>query len=337
VTRRGLRFIAVWLAACAVGCRAHYQQKLQLDPALEISAIVVYPFGFRWPEGAYRSFELSQRLIDVVLDKAGDQALVFGPSEFHVYKPQDDNAWAASNAVALFPQYGLSAHKALVLRPWAEKRQATSQKELYDANGKPKGRSTVQEVTYFGHVELLHPSTRQVIVEELGEAQVDPFADHPDDGDPAPELTQLMQGLTAAALDAVSDQLKAPAKPTSFDVTYELIPDEALKFEDEGRPELEKQLAKLDPVEADVVRLARVRFANPGIKDKEAGKLLKLPGGLYVTSAGSAFKARPGDVIHLIDSRPALPQTLQRARFAGAPVTVRIRRPTGISQETTLP
>jgi hypothetical protein len=142
-----------------------------LDPALEVSAIVVYPFGFRWPEGAYRSFELSQRLIDLVLDKAGDLALVFGPSEFNVYKPLDNNAWAASNVVALFPQYGLSAHKAVVLRPWAEKRQATSQKELYDATGKTTGRTTVQEVTYIGHVEILQPSTRQVVVEEQGEAQ----------------------------------------------------------------------------------------------------------------------------------------------------------------------
>lgn len=324
------------LLAGAFGCHAHYQQKVAVDPNLEVSAIAVYPFGFRWPEGAYRSFELSQRLIEVVLDKAGDQALVFGPSEFQVYKPQDDNAFAASNLVGLFPAYNLSAHKVVVLRPWAERRQATSQKELYDANGKRKGISTVQEVTYEGHVEILHPSTRQVIVEAQGEAQVDPFADRGDEADPAPELTQLMSALTAQALDGMSERLVPPSKPAAFDVTYEFVPEEALKYAEEGRPELEKELARTDAVDADVVRLTRVRYANPGIKDKEAAKLVKLPGGLYVTNS-SGFKALPGDLIHLIDNRPALPQSLQRARFSGSPVTIRIRGPTGNSREATLP
>jgi hypothetical protein len=337
VTRRGLRFFGALVLCGLGGCRAHFQQKVAIDASLKVSAVAVYPFGFRWPQGAYRSFELSQRLIDVVLKRAGDQVLVFGPSEFKVYRPLDDHAWAASNVVGLFPQYGLSAHKAVVLRPWAERRQATSQRELYDSQGKPKGISTVQEITYIGHVEIIHPSTAAVLVEESGLAQVDSFADHADDADPAPELTQLMCALTADAVDALSDQLAAPAPPVDFDVKYERVPGEVFSYAEEGKPELEKELGKLEPVEADVVRMARVRFANPKISDDEAGRLLKLPGGLYVTAAGSDFKAQPGDLIHLIDGRPALPQSLNRVRFVKGPVQVRIRRPTGISQETTLP
>jgi hypothetical protein len=332
------RRLPIWAAALfAVSCSSKFQQKLFLPPDLEINAIAVYPFGFRWPEGAYRSFELSQKLIEVALDRVGDDALLFGPSEFRVYRPQDDNAWAASNLVSLFPAYHLSAHKAAVLRPWAEQRRFQSQREVSDAKGKHLGMKTVVEITYVGHVEVILPSTQQMLVEETGEITVDPFVDHTDDPDPAPELSTLMKGLTTEALRALSDNLKPPSKPVSFGVKYEFVPEEAFSYQEEGRPALEKELAKVDAVEADVIRVARVRYANPKASDPETAKLVKLPGGLYVTSSSSDFKARPGDLIHLIDSRPALPQALQRVRFSATPVTVRIRRITGISQETTLP
>jgi hypothetical protein len=58
---------------------------------------------------------------------------------------------------------------------------------------------------------------------------------------------------------------------------------------------------------------------------------------LYVIASGNGFRVGAGDLIHLIDGRPALPQSLQRARFAHSPVSVRIRRSNGTLQEATLP
>jgi hypothetical protein len=194
----------------------------------------------------------------------------------------------------------------------------------------------VVEVTYIGHVELIHPSTRQVVVEEVGQVQVDPFADHTDDPDPVPELTQLMKALTAEALAAVDDHLKARSEPLPIDLKYELVPKEIYAYAEEGRPSLETELQKGDALEADVVRLTRVRYANPKITDAEASKLLKLPGGLYVTKASPGSKVKPGDLIHLVDGQPALPQTLYRARFEKG-AAARVQRANGEVQELAFP
>jgi hypothetical protein len=330
------RYAVGLLALTLCGCRAHFQTRTAIPADLEVQAVIVYPFGFRWPEPAYRSFELSQRLIDLALDKYGEDALFFGPSEFKVYRAEDDNAWAASNAVSLFPEYRLSVHKGIVLRPWAERRQATSQKELYDATGKVKGITTVQETTYIGHVELLHPSTRTVVVEVTGEAAVDPFAEHTDDADPAPELTDLMLRLTKAALSVVSDNFRPPGEPKPLRIKYAFNPQEAFVYAEEGKPDLEHLAERMDPLEADVLKLARISFANPGISDADAAKLSKLPGGLYVTAPTDVMHLQAGDLIHLIDGHPALPEALYRARVDG-PVQVRVRRVTGVSQELTFP
>ena len=74
-----------------VACQTAYRAHRDIPPELTAHAVMVYPFGFRWPEPAWRSFELSQRLIDVALAEAGEQALFFGPSEFKVYRPQEDS------------------------------------------------------------------------------------------------------------------------------------------------------------------------------------------------------------------------------------------------------
>lgn len=335
---RGVCSTGALLAAAALAaCSAHHKATVAVPAELRVSAVAVYPFGFRWPEPAYRSFELSQRLIDVALEGWGDRALFFGPSEFKVYRAQDDNAWAASNAVSLLPPYALSVHQAVILRPWAEKRQTSSQKELFNDKGKAVGATVMQEVTYLGHVEIIHPSTRTTVVELSGEAQVDPFGDHSDDSDPAPELTALMNQLTREALKELADAWSPPAEARELPVTYAFNPQEAMVYQEEGRPELGKLVAKMDPVEGDVLRLNRIRFANPGMTDADAAKLLKLPGGLWVRSAQGNVPFFTGDVIHLVDGKPALPQVLHRTRFVAGPVQIRVRRISGVQQEVPYP
>ena len=310
------------------GCRTSSEKRLFLAPRLSASALVVMPFGFRWPEPAYRSFEMGQRILSVTDNQVGGQALLFGPSEFKVYRATDDS-WAGSSAVTLLPPVRIKPENALVLRPWAEKRVTSSRREVLDAKGRAVGAGNAEETTYVGHVEILHPSTQTVAVDVSGEVQVDPFAEKKpeDEADPAPELSRLMQRLTTEALAELKGHLAPPAPPRPLPFQVAFNPKAAATYAEEDRPSLEALAAK-DPLEGELLLQGRVRYANPQMTDAEATRLLKLPGGLLVTQAEPGAPVKPGDLITQVDGQPALPQTLQRARFKQG-VVLQVRRADG--------
>jgi hypothetical protein len=315
-----------------VACRTPYRSQRAIPPELTAHAVVVYPFGFRWEQPAWRSVELSQRLLDEALATSADEALFFGPSEIRVYRPQDDNAWMASNAVVRLASHGVRAEQGLVLRPWAERRVQSGLRELQDAQGRPAGVGNVEETTFVGHVEVLHPSSAQVIVEVSGEAVVDPFSERSDEGegaDPTPELTRLMVGLTREALAALDGTLRPPRPPSPPLAEVALLPWEALA--------LASTLAPLDELDAEVVRQQRLRFANPTLGPEAVARLSRLPAGLYVLEAPEGAKLAPGEVVVSLEGAPALPQTLARVRFSPTPVQARVRLPTGDFTERLLP
>jgi hypothetical protein len=327
------------LAVAASSCRsAAYQTREELPSELSASAVMVYPFLFRWPEPAWRSFELSQRLIDVALSEAGERALFFGPSEFTVYRPDEDNAWAASNAVTLLAGYSVRPDQALVLRAWAERRIQSGQGELLDAQGRNVGQSTVEETSYLGHVEILHPSSRQKVLDVWGEAKADPFAERTDDGaDPAPELTHLMENLTREALRRLQEHLRAPRVPSPAPATVALVPWRAFEYTEEGRPAHLGALALMDPLDAEVLRQQRLRFANPALDTARLDRMNRLPAGLYVLSVPEGGKLAPGDIILQLDGQPALPQVLARTRLAPTPVQAHVRHASGAASQILLP
>ncbi|XXF80428.1 hypothetical protein P2318_11940 [Myxococcaceae bacterium GXIMD 01537] len=318
------------LALPGLACRAPYHVQRTLPATLSASAVVVYPLGFRWDAPEWRSRELTQRLIDTALAGAGERALFFGPSEVKVYRASDDNAWAASNAVTVFTPYGIRPEAALVLRTWAEKRVQSGQGELLDGQGRTVGHSSVEEATYLGHVEVVHPSTQQVVLELTGEAREDPFAERTDDGaDPAPELTRLMEGLVGEAVKALQPHLRAPREPSPSAVSVALVPWEAFDFG--------PVLARLDALDAEVLRQQRLRFSNPSLPVPELDRLARQPGGLYVLSAPPGAKLVPGDLILSLEGAPALPQALARARLAPVPVEAQVRRASGDTVPVLLP
>ncbi|MBN1210834.1 MAG: hypothetical protein JXB05_38655 [Myxococcaceae bacterium] len=327
------------LALLGPACRTtEYPTRSELPEELSASAVMVYPFLFRWPEPAWRSFELSQRLIDVGLAEAGARALFFGPSEFKVYRPEDDNAWAASNAVTLLAPYGVRPEQALVLRPWAERRIQSAQGELLDAQGRAVGQSTVEEITFLGHVEVVHPTTHQRVLEVSGEVKADPFAERTDDGaDPTPELTDLMETLTQQALRALEEHLRAPREPSPEPATVALVPWLAFEYADEGRPSHAGALAMMEPLDAEVLRQQRLRFANPALELSVLDRMTRLPAGLYVLFSPEGGKLAPGDVLLQIEGQPALPQVLARTRLAPTPHQARVRRADGGSSQILLP
>ncbi|MBI3181234.1 MAG: hypothetical protein HYZ28_03725 [Myxococcales bacterium] len=331
--------VAFLCAALACGCKAGFTKRLWVRPSLKISAVAVYPFVFRWEEPAYRSFELSQKLIDAVAPKGGDYFRLYGPSEFKVYRPDDDNAWAATSAVALLPSAGLVPDQAVVLRPVAEKRVQSGQKEVLDAKGRPLGTAAVQEVTYIGRVEILHPTTGDMVVEVRGQAEVDPFAVRLDDGaDPAPELTALMQALAVEALASLAHYAAPKSGPLrELDIAVAFNPKLAFTYSEGGRPALEVKLSSLDPVEAELLSQGRVKFANPDLTDAEVAKLVRLPGGLYVRKVPKGSKLEVGDVVMAIDGESALPQSLHRLRFTSVPGRLKVRRASGETAEVEYP
>ena len=331
---------ALALLTFATGCASGFRRHVAVPKDPRVTAIAIYPFAFRWPEPAYRSFELSQRMIDAMLqDETTGRALLFGPSDLRVYRAEDDNAFAASTLTTLLPTFRLKPAEVLVLRPWAEKRVQTSHQTLLDANGRAVRAAATEDVTFVGHVEILHPATRTRWVELTGEVRSDPFAERTDEGaDPAPELTSLMQQLTREAIDLVRDQLvpvgeAAPDEGFRFAVS----PRAALAWSDSGRSTGEMELARMDALDAELFQRARARFANPLLESAQLDAVVGRPAGLYVLKAPEGVALNPGDVVVQVNGEQALPHTFVRARRISGPDLLRVRRAHGDFQDVHLP
>lgn len=333
---------ATFAAAVLVlwGCTKRYQIATQLPAEpLKLTTAFVYPFAFRWEEPAYRRYELSQRLVQRALEtRAAERLAFYGPGEVHVKKGVDEASFAASDALQLLMVSGQKADQGIVIRPWAERRVSTSVQEITDKKGRASGASG-EETEYVGHVEVLHPSTHQTLVEVSGTVKVDVFAaPHPDDEfDPARALTELMLGLTAEALDALGPHLLA--RPVGEDPGLTLVssPKLTLQYQDDESPALDQQLLTRDPLAGEVARQNRARFLAPWLPEDAVGKVSRLPAGVWVAAAPSSARVQPGDTILTIDGEPARPQHLHRLRFTGVPASCRVKKASGEETDVSLP
>lgn len=326
-------------AAALAGCRSGPRVVAEVPPDLRASAIAVYPFGFRWQEPAYRSFELSLRLVTVVVNEVSYHAVVVGPSEFQIYRPDDDRVLAATTLGRLLPQMRMRPHQLLVLRPWAEKRVHASSKTLLNAKGKAVGAERQEETKYVGYVDVIHAATGEKILEVSGETIVDPFAERDDDGaDPAPELTALMVTLTGEAVERLLPHLSSPGQVADLS-GYQLsvTPAFALAYEESGRPPVAGELARLDALDRELFLQARARYAAPEADEDTWRAMATLPPGLLVRSAPEGDPLRPGDVVVKVNDGPALPQAFVRARLLQGADALRVRRASGDYEEVTLP
>ncbi len=307
---------------------------------LEITTAFIYPFGFRWEEPVYRRFELTQRLIDAAIRRGGDRLAFFGPSEFKVMRASDDGAWVASTALPLLLASAQRPEQGVIIRAWAEKESNSSTHEVLDKKGKRAGSASTEETRYLGHVEVVHPSSGQVLIEVTGEVKVDPLTSEltaEDEFDPARPLTVLMAGLMHEAVDALKKFAGQRPVAPDFELTTALTPKTTMTYLEEGKTSAELEVGKLDAIAAELFVQNRAKYLAPFLSDTEVSKVTRLPVGLYVAAAPAGAKVQPGDLILEIDGKAALPQRLARLRFSPVPTQVRVRKASGEETEVLLP
>jgi hypothetical protein len=305
------------------GCTGGLSRTVRRPPApLALTALVVYPVqlaGGDYPP--WRAHELGQRLTAAVVEAGGDRLAVVGPTEFRVLRWEDDAAWVASDVLPFLVRSGLTADGSAVLRARVERRVASQLQEARDARGRARSAAALEETTWVVRVELLHPGSATLLAELSAQATVDPFA--PPTGeeefDPAPPMSHLLERLAGEAVaEALTHAAARPAADPSR-VRLAETPAAAAALPD-------AEVARLDPLEAELWRQSRARYLTPTLSDAEAARVARLRAGLYVVEAPPHARIRKGDLIISVDGQPPERQVVARKRLGGLPVKVRLLR-----------
>jgi hypothetical protein len=317
--------LAPLLALGCAGTPASWRVVQPLERPVTARLVAVYPFTFRWEEPPSRGLLLGMMAADAF--SATDRLLVLGPSEFTVLRREADDPRAGTDLVAAMALRSLPANAFVAIRCWAEKREERTS-GASDLLGKPV--ATTVRVTYLEHVELLDGGGGGVLFELHGEVDRDPTAAGADPFDPTPELTRLHARLLRAAWEILEPKLTT-AKLRPLPARVRWLPAAALTWAPPGVPPLAARLAKADPLEADLQRLAIYRFVDPSSDDQAVAREERLPGGLRVEAVEGPWTGllRPGDVVTVAGGEPATGrQVLQRvvALADGEPVRLGVVR-----------
>ncbi|MEW5737649.1 MAG: hypothetical protein AB1938_01920 [Myxococcota bacterium] len=316
------RLLAVLLLLTVASCRSGFSKSFhEPKQPLVVTTVVVYPVRLTGTQAmGWREFELGQRLLDVGLSKYGGQLAFFGPSEFQVTKWQE-NSWTASTVVPQVIRSGRKPDEAVVLRATAEKRVASSAMERRDADDKAKGGIVTEEVTWVCELELVRPTTGEVLANFVGQVTIDPFTPTGEEEfDPDSAMTHLLERMSLEALKVAAGALPEDAPDVDpASVTVAMSPAVTAAQADTG-------LSSMDALAAEVWVQNRARFLTPKLPLEQVTAAARLPLGLLVLEAKDGASVQPGDVIVRVDDQPPLPQVLARARLKGVPVTVTVKR-----------
>ena len=305
-----------------LGCSAGITKIIRPpESPISVSAVVITPVRITGAQGpGWRRFELAQRQVEIGLRDCGDRLAFFGPSEVQITR-WEEPGWLGNTAVPLLARAALPVDQAVLIRTTVEQRLASSTQEREDAKGLAKGGVASQETTWLLTLELLHPSSRQILAELSAKVVIDPFADPTgeEEYDEAAPMTHLLEALTKEALRIARRwELDRPAAPDSG-LTLALSP--AITA---GQPDA--AAAQTDALQAEIWMQARARFLSPWLTDAQASKLARTVPSLLVLAAPGGASVQPGDLILSIDGQPPLPQVLARKRLTGVPVEVRVGR-----------
>jgi hypothetical protein len=325
---RGLGVVAalVMLSGCSGLSRV---VKAPPQP-LELTTVFVYPVGITGLERRpSRVFELSQRTLDRAVKDAGDRLAFFGPTEFHVMKPEVDDAWVASDAIPVLVKSGSRPEQGAVLRVTVERRVISSSTVAESLKGQARGGSSTEETTWLVRAEVLHPSSSTTLIEVSGQVTVDPFAAPPPEAewDPAPQLTVLLDSVVSAAMRHAADHAASRTVSPAPAIVVAATPASMqwMGASDENADALQREIAQQN----------RARLLAPSATEQQAAALAKGLSGTGVLTGDGKLQA--GDVILTVDQAPALPQVLARVRFKGAPAELEVKRATGATEQLVWP
>ncbi len=314
--------LLVCLCLALIGCSAGITRTIRPpESPLRISAVVITPVRITGAQApGWRRFELAQRQVDVGLRDCGDRLAFVGPSEVQITR-WEEPGWLGNTAVPLLARSALPVDQAVLIRTTVEQRLASSTQEREDDKGRAKGGVASQETTWLLTVELLHPSSRQILAELSAQVVIDPFAEPTgeEEYDDAAPMTHLLERLTLEALRIARRwEIERPAARDSG-LTLALSP--AITA---GQPDA--AAAQTDALQAEIWMQARARFLSPWLSDGQASKLARTGPSLLVLAAPGGASVQPGDLLLSIDGQPPLPQVLARKRLTGVPVEVRVGR-----------
>jgi hypothetical protein len=310
--------MAVVLSSCHSGITRALKAP---ETALTVSAVLVYPVRLTGtPALRWRELELGQRLVQAGLARAGGRLAIYGPTEFTVSR-WDDPRWAASTAAPLVLGEGRRLDEVLAVRTSAERRVTSNVTERQDAQGRARGGAVSEEVTWLCTLELLRPSTGEVLGTFTAQVTSDPFAPTGEEEfDPDPALTRLLERMVAEALrwtlEALPDQAPDVALPR---LTLALGPAATIS-------QREPDAAPMDALSTEVWVHNRARFLSPSLPEAHVPTVARLAQGMLVLEAPPGAGVQAGDVIVRVHGAPALPQVLARRRLRDAPVPVVVRR-----------
>jgi hypothetical protein len=298
---------------------------------LQLTTIFVYPLAVTGQETSRgRLFELSQRALDVAVREAGQTLAFYGPTEFKVIKQTVSDPWVATDAIPLLIQSGSRVDQGAVLKLFVERRLTGSSTEVESKKGQSTASNEI--TTWLARAELVHPTSSTTLLEVSGQVVVDPFARQPPEAewDSAPHLTALLEQLVTSAarhaLDhAAARSVQAPwALFGATPAAAQWLPPHSFKPE-----------PQLDALQQEIAAQNRARVLIPGASEAQMVALANAPAGTFVVTGDE--KLKPGDVVSSVDQAPALPHTLARLRFKGAPGELEVRRASGTTEKVIWP
>jgi len=302
--------LALFVALCSCATAANVRVEEHLDRPVSARVAAVYPYAFRWDEPAIRSYQKSMDTLLLLASK--DRLLLFGPDEFAILRPGDPDPRVATDIGRMLATRGLDARGFLVFRGWAERRVARGVSVVEGAGH--AAASSSEEVTYVAHLLVVDGGTGRTLLELSAQAKGLRPEDRPE-YDPLPEVTALNRQLTEAAWARLEPHLTAPPlRTTPIEVRW--LPATAFEYRPAGQSSVRERLNSLDPLQADIERMALYQYFYPSATPRLLHDELQLPGGLYVGEVEGQLQnfLQKGDVITFVNGEMTVgPHVLQRA------------------------
>jgi hypothetical protein len=234
----------------------------------------------------------------------------------------EETRWAGSTVLSQLVRSGRKPDETVILRATAEKRVANSALERRDAADRARGGVVTEEVTWSCTLEILRPSTGEILGEFAGQVAIDPFANTGEEEfDPDAPMTHLLERMAGEALTWAAKALPESAPDRDPPpLRLAMSPAFTAAQRDVG-------LQTMDALAAEVWLQNRARFLTPSLDERQLTSVSQLPPSLWVLDAQDGASLLPGDVILEVDDGPPLPQVLYRKHLAGG-VAVTVRRGT---------